>query len=713
MNEKGIFSDVIGISYRCGTVGGTTAADFAFNYEAGKDVTFSIGDLEIGRTKGKPLITVLDLVPFATPEFDPKLINRARLLYSLAPGQGFESPIVIDEKVRKALSNFGSRINLDSHNVSELDDALSRICKELMLIPKSVAHTRNHLRREAAGFRVLRDIKIPTQDERYVLGDVYLPLQYQLGKRYPVLVSCTLYGRRVFHSGPDLESAEEIVAFENAEDVWHSSSADVALELPRASWGDDWNRQRGFENIATFNTFSYVPHGYAMLKIDPPGVSQTPGDRGVPGEIIGDFYDAVEWAAAQNWSNGNVALVGSSYGANTQWAVASLRPKGLKCFVPYATDLDTYRDAVYPGGIPTSRYIADWFSRVQKSSPKWKDHLNLAELMEKHPFYEPLWEMVSAKVDQQELPCFLAAAQIFIIHGRGAFEAWRARSAENTHLQLVDCNYYPWPSREASGKILQFLNHHLKGSEYPKLETVGIQMRLGWGKWYWRKESNWPVPGTRYRKWHFGSDGKLFLDERKMSETQFTYSSKTPTTGKSGVSFHSAPFDDDIEFAGHFAVVLSISASAKDADVVVTLWAVTEEGNIVPYGSASQLEPVAKGFLRASHRKLDPTKTLPERPWHTHTEEDNAPLRAGEVVNLEIEIFPAAARIRKGWKLRLDVTPSEVQPEITGYKPPEMREWYGEGQDEGTNTIHVGGSWTNYISCPVVPVKEGYPNIVM
>ena len=78
-------------------------------------------------------------------------------------------------------------------------------------------------------------------------------------------------------------------------------------------------------------------YGYAMVKVDARGVSQTPGARWAPGEITKDFYDAVEWAAEQNWSNGKVALVGSSYGANIQWNVASLRPKGLECFVPYAS----------------------------------------------------------------------------------------------------------------------------------------------------------------------------------------------------------------------------------------------------------------------------------------------------------------------------------------------------------------------------------------
>ncbi|KAH6722474.1 X-Pro dipeptidyl-peptidase C-terminal non-catalytic domain-containing protein [Leptodontidium sp. 2 PMI_412] len=712
MSERGTFSDVVGFTYRCGTAKAEISSDYSFNYEPKSPVHFLIGNLEIGHSFGKPLLTISDLMSIDTPEFDARLVNRARLLYSLTPGEGFEQPIVIDSRVRDAVNKFASQINLDSPKLSDLDGPLSSICSELKLSPKSVSHTRNHLRREAAGFKVLRDVHIPTRNGEHVLGDVYLPLQHQLGETYPVLLSCTIYGRRVFHSGPNLDDADEILAFEKAEDDWHSASTDVPIQLPRGSWGPGWEAQRGFENIATFNTFSYVPHGYAMVKIDPRGVSQTPGARGVPGQLPEDFFDAVEWASTQSWSDGSSALVGSSYGANTQWNVASMRPKGLKCFVPYGTDLDLYREAAYTGGIPTHRYLDDWFARVQKSSPKWPDHMDLLGMMKSHPFHDAVWQSISTRTDQHDLPCFLAAPQIFIIHGRGAFEAWRIRRPENTHLQLVDCNYYAWASREASGKILQFLGRHLKGSEYPNLERVGIQMRLGYNKWYWRKENNWPVPGTQYTKWHLGVDGGLSTQDSSGPEKAFSYSSKTALSGKSGVSFISTAFETDVEFAGHFKAVLSISSSSSDADVAVSLWAVSPDGVIVPYSSAGLPEPLAKGFLRASHRKTDPTKSLPERPWHTHTQADNALLNPDEVVELEIEIFPAAGRVRKGWKLRVDVSPSEHQPDIPGYSPVEMRVWYGEGHDEGTNTVHVGGDRANYIYCPVVPLKEEYPNII-
>lgn len=318
--------------------------------------------------------------------------------------------------------------------------------------------------------------------------------------------------------------------------------------------------------------------------------------------------------------------------------------------------------------------------------------------------------MVSNETEDESLPCFVAAAQIFLIHGRGAYEAFMKRSPKITHIQMADCDYYPWPNRESSGKILAFLDRYLNDADND-LESVGIQMRLGHKEWYWRKESNWPVPDTQYTKWHLQADGGLALNLDNAPEKRFPYSSRSPHSGKSGVSFHSPAFTEDVNFAGHFAATLGISSAATEMDVVATLWPVDEHGNVVPYDAKGEPEALAKGMLRASHRKLDPAKSLPFRPYHTHTQEDHAPLEPDEVVQVQIEMFPSAGRVCEGWHLRLDVTPSESQPDIAGYEAPKFRIFYGEEHDEVTNTVHVGGGLDNFFLCPMVPVKDGPRNV--
>lgn len=62
-----------------------------------------------------------------------------------------------------------------------------------------------------------------------------------------------------------------------------------------------------------------------------------------------DGYDTVEWAARQTWSDGNVGMIGVSYGGFTQYMTAPTRPPSLKACLPiYACN---FKEVVFPRGI--------------------------------------------------------------------------------------------------------------------------------------------------------------------------------------------------------------------------------------------------------------------------------------------------------------------------------------------------------------------------
>lgn len=80
----------------------------------------------------------------------------------------------------------------------------------------------------------------------------------------------------------------------------------------------------------------WVPNEYVMIKAALRGSS---GSDGVMTPLsLGeaeDYYDIIEWAAAQAWSNGNVGINGVSYLAMAQWHVAALDPPHLKAMIPW------------------------------------------------------------------------------------------------------------------------------------------------------------------------------------------------------------------------------------------------------------------------------------------------------------------------------------------------------------------------------------------
>ena len=76
-----------------------------------------------------------------------------------------------------------------------------------------------------------------------------------------------------------------------------------------------------------------------------------------------DYYDAIEWAGTQPWSNGNVGLWGMSYLAITQHTVASLQPPHLKAMIALGTDSDLYNEAIYGGGLYGEGFWTWWRRR--------------------------------------------------------------------------------------------------------------------------------------------------------------------------------------------------------------------------------------------------------------------------------------------------------------------------------------------------------------
>ena len=97
-----------------------------------------------------------------------------------------------------------------------------------------------------------------------------------------------------------------------------------------------------------------------------------------------------------------------------------------------------------------------------------------------------------------------------------------------------------------------------------------------------------------------------------------------------------------------------MSSETTDADLFLVLRLFDPAGKEVTFiGANDPRVPVGLGWLRASHRKLDPARSRPYRPWHTHDEK--WPLKPGEPVELDIEIWPTCIVVPPGYRLALTV----------------------------------------------------------
>ena len=187
-----------------------------------------------------------------------------------------------------------------------------------------------------------------------------------------------------------------------------------------------------------------------------------------------------------------------------------------------------------------------------------------------------------------------------------------------------------------------------------------------------------------------------------------------------GVTFLTAPLAKETEITGPSALKLFVSSSTTDADIFVVLRVFTGDlKEVVFQGAIDPHTPVGQGWLRASHRKLDTRLSTPERPYHTHDKKQ--PLKPGEVVELDIEIWPTSIVVPAGYRIGLSIRGkdyvyagpsggklSNFKNELTGCgpflhddprdRPPDI---FG-----GVTSLHFVGSWQPYLLLPVIPPRK-------
>ena len=229
-----------------------------------------------------------------------------------------------------------------------------------------------------------------------------------------------------------------------------------------------------------------------------------------------------------------------------------------------------------------------------------------------------------------------------------------------------------------------------------------------------REENEWPLARTKWTKLHLDPADVSLGEKKSTGTTALSFEAM----GK-GLTFLTAPLDSEAEITGPSALKLCVSSSTADADLFVVLRVFSPDlQEVVFQGAIDPHTPVAQGWLRASHRKLDKKLSRPYRPYHTHDRKQ--PLKPGEVVELDIEIWPTSIVVPAGHRVALTIRGrdyeyggasggklSNFKNELRGCgpflhddprdRPPEV---FG-----GVTTLHFGKGRDGYLLLPVVPPK--------
>jgi predicted acyl esterase len=572
------------------------------------------------------------------------------------------------------------------------------------------------------GMRIDWDVPIRMDDGLILRADIYRPIEEG---EYPAILTYGPYGK--------------YLAFQDGyEDQWNR----MANFHPDVVAGST----NKYQNWEVADPEKWVPDGYVCVRVDSRGCGRSPGYIDLwSARETRDFHDCIEWAAGQPWCSGKIGLSGISYYAMNQWQVASTQPPHLVAMCIWEGAADFYRDLSHHGGI-VNTFCEHWYDMQVKTvqhgvgnrsyrsriAAEWvagPDTLSEEELGANRSNFGH--DVLSNPLDnceywQSRMPDWSKVTVPFLsagnwggqgIHPRGNAEGFvRAASAEKWFEMHGIEHWTEFYTDYGVNLQKKFFGHFLKGEDtgWKDQPPVQLQVRHVGERFVERAENEWPLARTQWTKFYLHPEDHSLTDSPPTAAGSVTYGAFGD-----GVTFLTSPFGEDTEITGPSAAKLFVSSETEDADLFLVVRLFTGDlKEVVFQGALDPHTPIAQGWLRASHRKLDPSLTEPYRPYHTHDEIQ--PLTPGEAAELDVEIWVTSIVVPAGYRLGLSVRGKDYEyAGASGEGLATMRnEFKGCGpflhndpRDRpaevfGSNvTLHTGPGDLSYLLLPVIPPK--------
>lgn len=548
-----------------------------------------------------------------------------------------------------------------------------------------------------------RDVPIKLRDGVTIYADVFRPTD---GKPCPAILAWSPYGKEI--GGQMLDDVP--------------GRAGVPVDATS-----------GLEKFEGPDPAYWVNHGYAIVNVDKRGAYMSEGNLLYWGhEDALDGCDVIEWIASQNWCTGKVGMSGNSWLTVSQWFIAAERPEHLAAIAPWEGFCDHYRESGTRGGIPTPEFpemIAETFSSAHgmlEDQPR---------MIVEEPLMCDYWQDKAARVENIEIPAYVVASYTNSVHTRGTFAGYRRMASKEKWLRVHNTQeWFDYYTPENVEDLRRFFDHYLKGLDNGWEQTPKVRLSVlnpGGHDIVGRAEEEFPLARTVYRKLYLSAADSTLLTALPEQETVNTY--------QSAADCHQVNYryrmDKPTEITGYMKLHLWVAAPDNDdMDLSVRVEKLSKDGQPIPDRTGNRI--VATGQMRVSMRQLDTLRTTEAEPYYPFTTVQK--LKPGEIVPVEIEIWPMGLFFEKGEILQLTVgayqpekaaipfgsaqitVPKEGFTYMPGQQPEMMT--LGGNADEcadpaevvtspathnvGRHCIYTGGRYDSYLYIPEIPAKE-------
>ena len=551
----------------------------------------------------------------------------------------------------------------------------------------------------------LRDVPLSLRDGVIIYVDIFRPVE---DGQYPTILNWSPYGKEIGNQHLDDFSGRYNVPLSTLSDMQKWEAPDPA---------------------------SWVAEGYAMVLPDSRGAFSSQGNFPHWGrQLAEDGYDTIEWIADQAWSSGKVGMAGNSWLTISQWFIAAEKPPHLTAVAPWEGFVDTMRDQALRGGVPQTGLNED-FLEIQSGNQFIDDTVHMALREPNDSLY---WQDKAAHLANIDIPAYVVASYENELHTRGSFAAFNEIKSPQKWLRVHNSHeWYDMYQNSSQAELHQFFDHFLKGIDNGWCDTPKVRISLldpGRNQDIVNRVTDaWPPSEFTHTKLYLHANNTM-LSEVSSTNAVIQYAAVN------GSVIFRTPQLTESELVGPMKLRLWVEAcGANDMDIQAIVQKVDKNGHVL-YRQLSQggnSTTTATNYQRVSRRKLDSGRSTAAEPFLLLKGEEL--LSKGEIVPIEIGIWPMGLRIHAGEVLQVTVQPfvSTSSPQSFGsakipvptdsftYMPNDtsvvlekfgdpkmtMPEWTGKqaptitSPNHGKHIIHLGADYDSHLLVPLKSVN--------
>lgn len=453
----------------------------------------------------------------------------------------------------------------------------------------------------------------------------------------------------------------------------------------------------------------WCEQGYAICNPDARGIANCDGDSTMFGRQEGkDCHDLIEWLADREWCNNKVGMSGTSYLAISQWFTAAEQPPHLAAINPCEGLSDAYRDLSMRGGMPDLHFT----KRLQVNHVgKGMREDVVAEAIRYPLANNELWEDKIARFEKITVPAYVVASYSNTLHTVGTFRAWRKMASKEKWLRIHNTQEWPdYYDKTNIEDLRRFFDHFLKGIKNGWEMTPRVRysiLDLKGGDLINQPADEFPPIGVSCQKYYLNGKSRNMTPHTISQEVAVTYDTLTDP----GLVSFTIQFDKKTIMTGYPKAHLWVEAKdADDMDIFVLIQKLDSYGShlqqfLVPNQGAIMQDLTenggsvlrykgSNGRLRVSARHLDKELSTDAIPAHSFDRIEK--LKAGEIAEIEIDLFPMGLAFYPGEQLRVVIsaknTLGAIMPGTPGFVP----------ENKGMHIIHTGGTHPSYLQLPIL-----------